>query len=141
MVIKYLYHGSSKKLIRDKLIPKKPTDLGKRKRDIRRGIYASDKKEIAIAMAMISCKGVEYSSLSFNKKPFGTIYKGKPQQTYVYLYTLFSDKFKKIGKDEWISSVPIKPIKIEKLKIKDYINLIRKATKEEKERWFKKYGN
>jgi len=139
--IRYLYHGSPKKLSGEKLIPKKPHDLEKKTENLYRGIYATNIKGIAIAMAIISCKGVLCASLSFNKKPFGIIYDGWPKQKYFYLYILSSNNFKRTSQTaQWVSKKPVKPFKIEKLAVKDYLYLIRKATKKEKENWFKKHG-
>lgn len=41
---KYLYHGSAIPLIRKKLIPKKAKDLGKRKENMHKAVYATDKR-------------------------------------------------------------------------------------------------
>ena len=43
------------------------------------------------------------------------------------------------GSHDWVSPNPVKPEKVEKLRVKDYIHLIKKPTKREKEDWFKKY--
>lgn len=140
---KILYHGSPKKLIGTKLIPKKPTDLEKEKENLYEGIYATDIKELAIAMAIICSKGVRGSGVNFSKeKAKGIIYQGWPEQKEVYLYSLPSKTFKMTGKikHQFVSSKPVKPIKIEKVLIKDYENLIRKATKKEKQDWENKYG-
>jgi len=133
MKTKCLYHGSPKKLIGGKLIPKKPIDLGKQKENLYSGIYASDIKEIAIAMAILSCKGVLYSSLDLSQKRKGVIYSGWPKQEYVYLYTLPSEEFRKSKRmsHQFVTQKPVKPIKTEELKIEDYINLVRNATKKE----------
>ncbi len=36
------------------------------------------------------------------------------------------------GRAQWISLKPVKPIKIKKILVKNYVNLVRKATKAEK---------
>ena len=137
----FIYHGSPKKLIGNKLIPKKATDLGNRKENLHTGVYATDIKEVAIAMAIISSKGVICSSLK-NNKPYGIIYDGWTEQRNIYLYSLSKKNFKNTppNKHQYVSETPIKPVKIEVLKIKDYLNLIRKATKDEKEKFDKKYN-
>ena len=66
---KVLYHGSIKEIEGDYFIPKKPQDLEQNLDNLHVGVYATSDKEIAIAMAIISCKGVDWSSLAFNKKP------------------------------------------------------------------------
>lgn len=141
-----LYHGSSKKLIGKKLVPKQTIDLEKNPENIIKGVYATDIRDAAIAMAIICSEGVNYSSLDFEKykkgKSKGIIYKGTPKQNYIYLYSLPSETFAKSKgiAHQFVSKVSVKPLKIEKLKIRDYVHLIRKATKKEKERWIKKYG-
>lgn len=136
-----VYHGSARELSGSKLVPKQSRDLGNRKENLIKGVYATDLKGAAIAMAIISSKGVGCSSLK-NKKPFGTIYEGKPTQDYIYLYHLPKDKFfiTHPNKHQYVCVNPVKPIKIEKLKIKDYIHLIKFATDKEKESFSKKYN-
>ena len=94
MKTKFLFHGSIRKIKGDKFIPKKPQDLEENPDNLLYGIYATSVKEVAIAMAIISCKGVNWASLSFNKKPYGIIYKGWPHQKYIYLYRLPIKSFK-----------------------------------------------
>ena len=93
---KYLYHGSAKKLIGNKLIPKQATDLAENPNNILNGIYASSLKDEAIAMALLKCKGVIggasvqiRNKLSRNKYNIEAIvYGGWPKQKYIFLYTL-----------------------------------------------------
>ena len=139
--MKILYHGSSRKIVGE-LIPHEAEDLGKRVENMHKAVYATDNKEIAIAMAILSSKGVRYSSLT-NNKPYGRIYKGSPEQDEVYLYYLDSKDFQQqrgnsLG--QWISESPVKPVKVERIKIKDYLNLVRDATEAEKQNWVRKYG-
>jgi hypothetical protein len=136
----YLYHGSPRKLKGKSLIPKKPHDLGKKRENLTKGIYATDVKNSAIAMAIICAKGVRSGSLLYRKK--SVIYEGQPKQKYVYLYYLPFKTFKRTSKrsHQWVSIVKVKPTKIERLKVKNYLNLIRKATKEEVKKFYKKYG-
>jgi len=129
MKIKYVYHGSPRKLIGSKLIARKPQDIERKKENIAKGVYASDLKNAAIAMAIISCKGVLYASLNTSKptsKP-GIIHKGFPQQKYIYLYTLDAKDFKRTskGSHQWRCPKSVKPIKITKLRVKDYMHLIK----------------
>ncbi len=144
---KYVYHGSARKLIGEKLIPKKANDLEKNPHNLLKGVYASDVKNEAIAMGIISSKGVHSSSCGVerkvNTKVDAIIYEGWPKQKYLFLYTLPSKTFqsKPKGSHQWVSLTPVKPEKIEKILISDYIFLVRKATKEEKENWNKKYGD
>lgn len=142
--IKFLYHGSPKKLIGEKLIPNKPNDLGNRKDNLNSGVYATDLKESAIAMAIISSEGVHSAGLNFaqSKNCKGIIYKGWPTQEEIYLCILNPKEFVQTGKikHQFLCQNPVKPLNIEKILIKDYLYLIRNATDKEKERWIKKYG-
>jgi hypothetical protein len=137
-----LYHGSTKKLIGDKLIPKPAQDLGERPENLHTAVYATSMKEAAIAMALISCEGVITSSLYY-KTPYGVIYEGWPKQRFIYLYTLPSKTFvqSKKGSKQYHSLEQVKPLRKDKLLVKDYLSLIRKATDKEIERFNKKYGN
>ena len=138
---KYLFHGSTREIEGDKLLPRQATDLGERPENLHKAVYATDVKDIAIAMAIISCKGVNCSSLDFKKKPFGIIYEGWPEQKNIYLYYLPRETFKQDGGSghQYHSTEPVKPSKVEKLKINDYISLVRKATDSEREKFFEKY--
>ena len=142
---KYVYHGSGRELEGDKLIPKKATDLGDRPDNLLTGVYASDVKNEAIAMGILSCNSVKSSSCGVERKPStkvkAIIYDGWSQQDYFYLYTLPSATFESrpTGSNQYISLTSVKPEKIERLKVKDYIHLVRRATEEEKKEWFGKY--
>ena len=142
---KFLYHGSPNKLIGKSLIPSKGYDSEDRPENNQLAVYAIDVSEIAIAMAMVSSKGVIGAGLDDYKpgKAPGVIHIGEPKQRYVYLYTLSPKGFKRTPsvKGQWISKKPVKPIKIEKLNIKDYKYLIRYSKKDEREKWKKKYMN
>jgi len=146
---RYLYHGSGKKLIGDKLLPKKANDLDEKNIDNSlKGIYASSVREEAIAMALFGCSSVKGGSLGMQKikRKFkiisAIIYHGWPKQKYIYLYVLPSETFQNRprGSPQWVSSKPVKPKKLEKLLVADYIHLVRKATKKEKIEWSKKHG-
>lgn len=127
-----LYHGSSRKL--KILKPKQATGIYK-KEDRQIGIYATNNKEKAIAMAMIHLKGiVGPTRMSFPKgEIIGIIFGGWPTQKYFYLYTLSSKSFSKLDEWQYISKENIVPLKIGKLETKNYSHLIRFATKKEKE--------
>ena len=97
-------------------------------------------------MGIIRCKGVGSATCGTprakSNKIIAIIYEGTPKQTYFFLYTLPSKSFvnRPRGSHEWVSSKPIKPEKVERLSVKNYIHLIKKATKKEKKDWLKKYG-
>ena len=144
---KYLYHGSEI-AIKGNLIPKKAFDLDKTQDNIMKGIYASSHKEQAIAMGILKCKVVKGSSVHIGRNNGiinmdAVIYGGFPKQKYIYLYTLSSKTFenKPKGSPQWVSPESVKPEKVEELLVKDYIHLIRKATKKEKEKWMNEYGD
>lgn len=130
-----LYHGSSRKLIGEKLIPKQPHDVNNNYYNLIKGVYATDVKNAAIAMAIISSKGIIGSSLNINNKIPGTIYEGYPQQEFIYLYSINSENFRESGKHQFVSKNPVKPLKMEKLKIEDYLFLTRNANENEINEW------
>jgi hypothetical protein len=135
---KYLYHGTRKKINGNKLEPRKSIGLGNKEKDKLTAIYATNKKNAAIVMGIIS--GAKLSSMHFyGGKAKGKIYEGWPKRNEVYLYFLPSDSFTKLDSWQWASNQPVKFSKVKKLKTKDYLHLIRKATKKEKEDWFKKH--
>lgn len=127
-----LYHGSPKKL--KVLKPQQAKGISK-KADRQKGVYATHKKDRAIAMTLIHLRGIVGGKrLNFPKgKPIGTIFEGWPIQKEFYLYKIPQKDFKKIDGWQWFSSVPVKVNKYEKLKTKDYIKFLRKGTKREKE--------
>ena len=141
---KVLYHGSSKKLVGDTLNPSQGDDSDERPENKLFGVYATDRKDFAITMAIITCKGVTGGSIEgFTKDTIDAKIYGKfPKQKYVSLYTLPTKTFKptKSIKHQFISDAPVKPIKTEKILVSDYLHLIKKATKEETKRWTEKYG-
>lgn len=138
---RFLFHGSVRKIKGDKLLPRKPEDLENNPENLHRAVYATNTKSIAVAMAIISCKGVNYAGLKFHKKPFGIIYKGWPKQKFVYLYTLSSKTFIQEGGsgNQWYSTKSVEPTKVERLKIADYLSLVRKSTLAEKRKFFRKH--
>ena len=44
------------------------------------------------------------------------------------------------GSPQWVSKKSVKPIKKERLLVKNYIHLVRKPSKKEKLEWIKMYG-
>ncbi|MBI2044464.1 hypothetical protein HYT23_00235 [Candidatus Pacearchaeota archaeon] len=138
MKIKYVYHGSSKKLN----ILKTKRAKGGILKDKLNGVYATHEMKSAIMMGLLSGKGIKGSSFhETNNKMHGIIYRGGLKNRVFYVYFLSPKTFKKIDSWQWVSKEEVKPIKVKKLFIKDYKSWIRKATKEEKERWLKKYEN
>lgn len=139
---KYVYHGSGKEFIGEKLIPKKANDLGNKPDNILKAIYATNLRKCAIVMGILSCDGIRYSSLGFRDgKMNAIIYEGEPLYNYFYLYTLPSNSFenKPKGSHQYLSLISVRPEKIEKLMMKDYINLVRQASIKEKKEFFDRY--
>jgi hypothetical protein len=119
---KILYHGSPRKLKGVKLNPSRGDDSEERPENNQFAVYATDRKDLAIVMAMIGCKDVmggsidEYQEGKLNARIYGNY----PSQEYIYLHFLPADTFKqtKIDKHQFVSPVPVKPIKTEKIKVK-----------------------
>ena len=145
---KYLYHGSGKRLKGEELTPRKANDLEDNADNSLRGVYASDYKNEALSMALHSCRGVREGSLHLQgiKGKIimdSVVYEGWPKQKYIYLYILHSKTFEERPprSHQWVSIESVKPTKIEKLLVKDYLYLIRRATEKEKKEFFEKYSN
>lgn len=143
MKSKYLYHGSPNKLKGKVLNPSWGNDSEERSENNQFAVYATDRKDLAIVMAMIGCKNViggsidKYSKGKLNAKIYGDY----PNQEFIYLYYLPRKNFNqtRIDKHQFVSSVSVKPIKIEKIRVKNYTYLAKIATKEETVKWVKKY--
>ena len=141
---KYLYHGSSKKLVGEKLNPSWGDDSEERPENNLFAVYATDRKDLAIVMAMIGCKDVVGGSIDEYKegKLDARIYGNYPKQKFIYLHHLSAKTFKqtKIDKHQFVSLSSVEPIKTEKIAVKDYHHLVRLATKKETSEWVRKYG-
>ena len=142
--LKVLFHGSSNKLVGDKLNPSQGDDSEERPENNQFGVYATDRKDLAIVMGILGCQDViggsidEYKKGKLNARIYGEF----PKQEFIYIYYLPTETFKqtKIDEHQFVSLVAVKPLKVEKLKVEDFIHLIKKATKEETDYWMKKYG-
>ena len=88
---KYLYHANVRRIEGNKLLPRQAKDLENLPENLHKAVYATNIKNIAIAMAIISCKGVNASSLKFKKKPFGIIY-GVRQDKIIFTCVFFQAK-------------------------------------------------
>src|SRR3989344_1107528 len=130
----YLYYGSAAPIDGEYILPKRGSDAKNRAVNLHIAVYASDSKEIAIATALVKCKGVKGSSIRFSQNPPAIIYEGWPEQEDIYLYTLSPEKFLQTNmKKHWVSLLPVKPLKIE-----NYTNLIKRANEDEKSAWLKR---
>ena len=134
----YLYYGSASPIEGEFIFPKKGADAKSRSANLHVAVYAFDSKEIAIAVALVKCKGVKGSSIRFSQNPPAVVYEGWPDQEDIYLYTLSLEKFLQTSmKKQWMSLVPVKPLKTEKLNVANYTHLIKRASEDEKTEWLK----
>ena len=128
-----LWHGSSRMIIGEYLLPKRAMDVGGVPENCLEGVYALAKREFAIAMAILKSDGVNGSTLDYSKKsPEGVIINGWPIQDKVYLYKLPTETFYQVSGDQWVSSSRVRPLEIEEIRVKDFIHLIRPANDAEK---------
>jgi len=132
MKSKFLYHGSAKEL--EILKPQKPFfDL---KQNSMKAVFATDSKEYALGMAAMASGKV--SAFRNHKTHQMNIIKGKPNlKATVYLYTLNSNDFKKINKNEYINTKEVKPLKIEEYKVSKLKHLWRQSDKQELKEFLK----
>ncbi len=136
----YLYHGSINLLQGEHLIPRKAKDIRDIKANTQIGIYATDVRNSAIAMAILHSPGVNGSRLlkSYGDEPCAIIFEGWPDEKLeIFLYKLPKDTFKPTPpiEHQFISYVPVKPIEVEQLRVKDYLHLIRRPTYAELSEW------
>ncbi len=135
---KYLFHGSGKKISSKYLNPNKPSDISQKENCIN-GVYATDRKDIAIGMTLTNEKYTK-SFGDYSKKPFQAIFvRGAPKQKYVYVYKISSKGFaeRPKGSHQWVSEKNSQILKEEKLKTSELGSLWRKATLKEKEWYYK----
>ncbi len=139
---KYLWHGSPKKIEGDMLLPRKGRDIRNVPENVQVGVYASDNKDIAIAMALVKCVGMVRGGLYYDKTPIqGIAYEGWPAQEQIYVYKLSSNTFRQSGGErQWVSSEPVTYVNIEEIPVKDVIHLLRKPTYEEKINYERQFG-
>ena len=123
-----IYHGSSRKL--KVLRPRQATGIKKAK-DRQIAVYATHKKERAIVITLIHLKGIRggFELRKINKEVGGIIYGGWPTQKDFYLYELPKKTFSKIDSWQWISKEEVRPLKVERLEVKDYLYLLKKGSK------------
>jgi len=142
---KVIYHGSPNLLIGETLNPSKGEDSIERPENNLLAVYGTDRKDLAIMMGVLGCKGVVGGSIDSYKgdKLNARIYGAFPKKKYVYIYHLLASSFKqtKIDKHQFVSFVAVRPLKVEKLEIIKFRYLIRRATKEETDCWVRKYKN
>jgi hypothetical protein len=133
---KYLYHGSSRNISGNTLIPKKAKDTHK-KENCENAIYATERRDIAIGMSLTGQKN-PHSFADYEKKPVKIIFtRNFPKMKFTYLYKVSSKTFSQNSPHQWVSFEPVKILEKVKLKTKDISKYWRLATQKEKE-WFKK---
>ena len=95
-------------------------------------------------MAMIGCEDVIGGSIDAysDNKVDARIYVNYPKQEFIYLYHLPEKTFNQTNfdKHQFVSLVSVIPTRIEQIKVKNYHHLVRLGTKEETDKWIKKYG-
>ena len=125
---KVLYHGSLHK-IDGPLRPGQPHDRAKTPDNMRYGVYASHKRNVAIAVALCKAtKGIAAVNLlnRNERRPPGELWYGRlPDDGTIYLYTLDSDSFE-YRQSQWVSINPVTPVRCEVLRIRDHLHLVRK---------------
>ena len=136
---KYLYHGSSRGSIRV-FEPRIPSDIGTNPDNKHKGVYATDSKKWAMVFGLITGKGVGSSSTYESNKEgiVGVTYKKTPRfNKYFYVYTFDAKDFKNIpkGSEQYMCAKKVKPVKVERFLVKDYLKWIRPANKKEMERF------
>jgi hypothetical protein len=140
MKLKYLWHGSINK--HKKLEPSKAVDLSGHPDSNKKGVYATDIKELAIEFGLADKKLHKFADYSKNPVQLvlieGSIRTGKK----FYLYKLHKTNFKETpkGSHQWVSIKSIKPIEILELNVDDYKHLVRKANKKDKENYLSMIG-
>lgn len=142
--LKNLYHGSSKKLVGEFLKPSQGKDSEERPENNLFAVYATDRKDLAIVMGILGCRDVTGGSIGeyVEGKLDATIYGDYPKQKFIYVHHLPQVTFKqtKIDKHQFVSEVLVKPTKTEKLLIKNYLSLLKKASLSETKKWLEKYS-
>ena len=132
MKIKYLYHGSNS-FIKGFLNPNKAGDKNS-KENCLFAVYATDREDVAKAMALTSTKNTR-SFADYEEKDFKVAFlKGEPKKGNYYVYKISSKGFKEKPKNshQWVSKNNVKIIKTDKYNLKDLKDYWRKATPEEK---------
>ena len=117
----FLYHGSPRKLEREVLIPHQAVCQSGLGENNRLAVYATEDRDYAIAIAIVNCNGVRESANATNSPLYAIILSGQPEQDYIYIHRLPTETFEYTFGEQWISTVPIKPISTEKLEVQEYI--------------------
>ena len=103
-----------------------------------RGVYATDRKDIAIGMALTTEKYTK-SFGDYSKKPFQAIFvRGSPKKKPVYVYKISAKGFaeKPKGSHQWINQKNALILGKEILATAELRQCWRKATIKEKKRYY-----
>ena len=134
-----LWHGSPRKIVGEYLLPMQAGDISGSPENNHDGIYAIDKREFAIVMAILKCKGTRCGSMLDLSAtvPEGIIIEGWPVQKQVYLHRLAADTFRQVSGNQWVSFSRVKPLETEEIAVKEFMHLIRPAIDEEKHAFYR----
>jgi len=133
---KFLFHGSGTLIRSTHLKINQPKDKSEKENNLL-GVYATDRKDIAIAMSLTTEKYTR-SFGDYHQTPFQAIFvRGQPKKKFVYLYKVSSKNFTEQpkGSHQWVSPKHAKIIERTRLPVKDLEQYWRLATKKEKD-WF-----
>ncbi|VVB80555.1 Uncharacterised protein [uncultured archaeon] len=128
---KFLYHGSNKEI--KLLIPKQPSDP--KKENSLKAVYATDRKDYALAMGLTNQKG-STSFITFNPVKLHFV-RGKPKMKFIYLHYLSPKNFKKNSENQYLSFKPVESILIEKYFPYELRHLWTKSNKKELNKFLK----
>ena len=140
-----LYHGSSQKLNGEYLLPSQGDDDESRPENNLLAVYATDREDLAIVMAIIGCSDVIGGSIdeyTDKGKLNATLYGDFPKQQSIYVHELPSTTFTqtKIDKHQFVSLQKVKPLNTKQLNIAEYHQLFKRASPEQTRKWLEKYG-
>ena len=121
---KYLYHGSQHKV--DILIPHTAKGLPE-ENGTEFGIYAYEKSDIVCPFTL-DIKPYKNGTMSFHGDDLTgvtTIFAGTlDENSKGYIYKVSSDSFERIDDHQWLSKIPIVPVEIKEVYVKDFIDKI-----------------
>lgn len=125
----FLFHGSIHR-IEAALRPSRARDRSGTRENMRVGVYATPKRSVAIAVAI--CKAVKgraaVNLLHLDEqRPPGELWWGTvATDRIVYLYTCGSATFEPC-QGQWVSPLPVVPVRREELRVGDYLHLLRRV--------------
>jgi len=133
---KYLYHGTGISISSKFLKSNKPDDKSMKENSIY-GVYATDRKDIAIGMSLTTEKYTK-SFGDYEENPFRAVFvRGKPKKKFVYVYKISSKGFveKPRGSHQWVCENDVKILSKEKILVSNLKDYWRLASQKEK-KWY-----